>query len=143
MTAPLTLFISYSHGDDALKDDLVTHLAALKRQGKIRAWQDCDIEAGAEWDTETQQQLDAADLILLLISARFIASDRCYDQQIQRALQRHRDGTTRVIPVILRPCDWQNSPFSHLQPLPKDAKPITQWPDPDAALFNSELSRHL
>lgn len=63
--APLTLFVSYSHGDEALKDDLVMHLATLKRQGKILAWQDRDIEAGAEWDVEIQQQLESAEIILL------------------------------------------------------------------------------
>lgn len=64
-----------------------------------------------------------------LISASFIASDACYDQQMQRALQRHHNGTARVIPVILKPCDWQNGPFSPLQALPKEAKPIAQWDD--------------
>ena len=134
--APLTLFVSYSHGDEALKDDLVMHLANLKRQGQIRAWQDRDIEAGAEWDAAIKQQLESAEIILLLITARFINSDYCYDLEMQRALKRHETGTARVIPIILKPCDWQNSPFSHLQVLPKDAKPVTKWDDPDEAFLN-------
>ncbi len=134
--APLTLFVSYSHGDEALKDDLVMHLANLKRQGKIRAWQDRDIEAGAEWDAEIKQQLETAEIILLLITARFINSDYCYDLEMQRALQRHKAGTARVIPIILKPCDWKESPFSQLQVLPKDAKPVTKWDDPDEAFLN-------
>ena len=134
--APLTLFVSYSHGDEALKDDLVMHLANLKRQGQIRAWQDRDIEAGAEWDAAIKQQLETAEIILLLITARFINSDYCYDLEMQRALQRHAAGTARVIPIILKPCDWQGSPFSHLQVLPKDAKPVTKWDDPDEAFLN-------
>ena len=134
--APLTLFVSYSHGDEALKDDLVMHLANLKRQGKIRAWQDRDIEAGAEWDAAIKQQLETAEIILLLITARFINSDYCYDLEMQRALQRHAAGTARVIPIILKPCDWQGSPFSQLQALPKDAKPVTKWDDPDEAFLS-------
>jgi tetratricopeptide (TPR) repeat protein len=112
------------------------HLANLKRQGKIRAWQDRDIEAGAEWDAAIKQQLETAEIILLLITARFINSDYCYDLEMQRALQRHAAGTARVIPIILKPCDWKESPFSHLQALPKDAKPVTKWDDPDEAFLN-------
>jgi hypothetical protein len=135
-SAPLSVFISYSHRDEALKDDLVMHLATLKRQGKIRAWQDRDIEAGTEWDAEIQQQLESANIILLLITPRFLASDYCYDLEMQRALQRHEAGTARIIPIILKPCDWEATPFRKLQVLPKDAKPVTQWDDPDEAFLN-------
>ncbi|WP_448603995.1 tetratricopeptide repeat protein [Thermoleptolyngbya sp.] len=134
--APLTLFVSYSHRDEALKDELIVHLANLKRQGKIAAWQDRDIEAGTEWDVEIKQQLEAAEVILLLITPRFLASDYCYDLEMQRAVQRHDEGNARVIPIILKPCDWQGSPFSKLQVLPKDAKPVTQWTDQDEAFLN-------
>jgi hypothetical protein len=134
--APLKVFISYSHRDEAFKDELVVHLANLKRQGKIQAWQDRDIEAGAEWDAEIKQQLEAAEVILLLITPRFMASDYCYDLEMQGAIARHDAGTARVIPIIVKPVDWQGTPFSKLQVLPKDAKPITQWPDPDAAFVD-------
>jgi TIR domain len=133
---PLNVFVSYSHRDEDFKDDLVMHLANLKRQEKISAWQDRDIEAGAEWDAEIKQQLEAADVILLLISPRFIASDYCYDLEMQRAVERHDAGTARVIPIILKSVDWQGTPFSKLQVLPKDAKPISQWADRDEAFLN-------
>lgn len=133
---PLSVFISYSHRDEEFKDELVVHLANLKRQGKIRAWQDRDIEAGAEWDAEIQQQLEAAEVILLLITPRFLASDYCFDLEMQRAVQRHNEGTARVIPIIVKPCDWQGTPFSKLQVVPKDAKPITKWDDQDDAFLN-------
>uniref|UniRef100_UPI0019525454 tetratricopeptide repeat protein n=1 Tax=Leptolyngbya sp. CCY15150 TaxID=2767772 RepID=UPI0019525454 len=133
---PLSAFISYSHRDEDFKDELVIHLATLKRQGKISAWQDRDIEAGAEWDSEIKQQLEAAELILLLITPRFLASDYCYDLEMQRAVERHNEGTARVIPIIVKPCDWQGTPFSKLQVVPKDAKPITKWDDQDEAFLN-------
>jgi hypothetical protein len=135
-TPPLKVFVSYSHRDEDLKDELVIHLANLKRQGKISAWQDRDIEAGAEWDAEIKAQLEASAIILLLISPRFIASDYCYDLEMQRAIERHDAGAARVIPIILRPVDWQETPFSKLQVLPKDAKPITKWDDQDEAFLN-------
>jgi hypothetical protein len=135
-TLPLNIFVSYSHRDEDLKDELVVHLANLKRQGKIRAWQDRDIEAGAEWDAEIKQQLETAEVILLLISPRFLASDYCYDLEMQRAIERHDAGNARVIPIILKSVDWQGTPFSKLQVLPKDAKPITTWNDQDEAFLN-------
>ncbi|MEM9007435.1 MAG: tetratricopeptide repeat protein [Cyanobacteria bacterium P01_F01_bin.86] len=136
VASPLSVFISYSHRDEDYKDDLVVHLASLKRQGKILAWQDRDIEAGAEWDAEIKPQLESAEIILLLITPRFLASDYCYDLEMQRAVQRHEEGTARVIPIIVKPCDWQGTPFSKLQVVPKDAKPVTKWDDQDDAFLN-------
>lgn len=137
MTAtPLDVFISYSHKDEELKEELEVHLANLKRQGKIKPWQDRAIEAGAEWDAEIKTRLESAQVILLLISPRFIASEYCYDKEMQRAMQRHENSTARVLPIILKPVDWKDTPFSKLQVLPKDAKPISQWEDRDAAFLD-------
>ncbi|NJN01867.1 MAG: toll/interleukin-1 receptor domain-containing protein [Leptolyngbyaceae cyanobacterium RM1_1_2] len=133
---PIEVFISYSHQDEALKDELYIHLAALTRQGKIKPWQDRAIEAGTEWDAEIKAQLELAGMILLLITPRFIASEYCFDQEMQRAMERHAEGTARVIPIIMKPCDWQGTPFSKLQVLPKDAKPVTTWRDLDEALLS-------
>jgi len=65
-----------------------------------------------------------------------MASNYCYDIEMQRAIERHDAGNARVIPIILRPCDWKGSPFSKLQILPKDGKPVTQWSDRDSAFLN-------
>ncbi|BAY25522.1 hypothetical protein NIES2100_53280 [Calothrix sp. NIES-2100] len=134
--SPIDVFISYSHKDDELREELVTQLANLRRQGKITAWHDRAIEAGEEWEAQIKQRLQSARIILLLISPPFMASDYCYDVEMQQAIARHNAGTARVIPIILRPCDWQDSPFSKLQVLPQDAKPVTQWSDRDAAFLN-------
>jgi Effector-associated domain 1/TIR domain/CHAT domain len=140
-TAPVSLesieiFISYSHKDDDLRDELVTHLSNLRRQGKISAWHDRAIEAGTEWETQIKARLESAQIILLLISPPFMASDYCYDLEMERAIQRHNEGTARVIPIILRPVDWKDTPFSKLQVLPKDAKPVTKWSDRDTAFVD-------
>jgi len=136
VSSSINVFISYSPEDQDLQEKLDQHLANLKRQGKIQAWHRGVIEAGAEWDVAIKNQLETAQIILLLISANFIASDYCYDQQLQRALQRHDAGTARVIPVILRPTDWQNSAFSHLSPLPSNGQAITSWANRDEAFVN-------
>lgn len=132
-TVPISLFYSYSHNDEALRDELETHLSLLRRQGVIRNWHDREMTAGTEWEGQIDRNLDAADVILLLISADFLASDYCYDKEMKRALERHAAGTARVIPVILRPCDWHSAPFWKLQALPKDGKPVTTWGNRDEA----------
>jgi len=133
---PIEVFISFSHRDDDLREELITHLANLKRQGKITAWHDRAIEAGEEWEAQIKGNLESARIILLLVSPPFMASDYCYDIEMQRAIERHDMGTARVIPIILRPCDWRGSPFSKLQILPKDGKPVTQWGDRDTAFVD-------
>ncbi|MEO0349807.1 MAG: SUMF1/EgtB/PvdO family nonheme iron enzyme [Cyanobacteria bacterium P01_A01_bin.15] len=136
MVNPVDVFISYSHKDEDLKDELYVHLAPLIRQGQIKPWQDRAIEAGAEWEQEIKAQLESAEIILLLITPRFLASDYCFDKEMQRAMARHDAGTARVIPVIMKSCYWQGSVFSKLQALPKDGKPVTRWDDWDEALLD-------
>lgn len=134
---PIEVFIAYSHRDEDLKDELYVHLANLTRQRKIYPWQDRAIEAGTDWAAEIKARLESAGIILLLITPRFIASEYCFDQEMQRAMARHAAGTARVIPIIMKPCDWQSTPFSHLQVLPKDGKPVTTWDNQDEALLDA------
>jgi TIR domain/CHAT domain len=136
LNSPIDIFISYSHKDDDLREELVIQLSNLKRQGKINAWHDRAIEAGEEWETQIKSNLESAQIILLLISPPFMASDYCYDIEMERAIARHNEGTARVIPILLRPCDWKDSPFSKLQVLPKDALPVTKWGDRDSAFLD-------
>lgn len=123
------LFFSYSHRDEAIRDELEIHLAMLKRQGVIDAWHDRRILAGDEWDQVISENLENADIILLLVSPYFLASKYCYDIEVKRALERHDAGTARVIPVIVDPCDWKAAPFAKLLAVPKDGKPITKHPN--------------
>lgn len=128
-------FVSYSHKDEDLRDQLEIHLAALKREGAIDLWHDRRILAGEEFDHQIDQNLERADVILLLVSPDFLASPYCNDVEVNRAMQRHAEGSTRVIPVILRPCDWKRMPFGKLTVTPRDGKPITRWTDRDEAFL--------
>lgn len=130
-----TLFFSYSHADEALRDMLEKHLTMLKRQGLIETWHDRRIPAGNHIDHSISRELEAADVILLLVSPDFLASSYCYDVEMQRAMERHSAGLARVIPVILRRCDWQGAPFGKLLATPQDAKPVKSFPDLDEAFF--------
>jgi tetratricopeptide (TPR) repeat protein len=119
-----------------MRDELETHLAMLKNEGVIRGWHDRQIPPGREWDEKIDEHLNSADIILLLASPDFLASKYCYGIEVTRAMERHEAGDAHVIPVILRPCEWQRAPFSKIQALPTGTIPITRWPDRDEAFLN-------
>lgn len=128
-----TLFFSYSHADSDLRDQLEKHLAMLKRQGRLDAWHDRKIVAGDSLDDRISEHLEAASIILLLVSSDFLSSEYCYSIEMRTALRRHQAGEARVIPIILRPCDWKSTPFAGLLVTPTDARPVTKWADRDDA----------
>jgi internalin A len=130
------LFYSYSHKDESLRNELETHLKLLKRRGLIETWHDRKIEAGEDWKRRIDDNLELADIILLLISADFIASDYCWDLEMKRALERHDSKDALVVPVIVRDVVWKTGPFAKLQALPKDGKAITKWANRDSAWRN-------
>lgn len=132
------IFCCYAREDEALLNKLWAHLRPLQREGLIELWHDRDISAGAEWDREISEHLNAAQIILLLVSPDFMNSDYCYGVEMKHALERHARGEARVIPIILRHVYWQGAPFGQLQALPTDAKPITDpyWHNLDMAFFN-------
>ena len=129
----ITVFVSYAHEDEALKENLSKHLAILKHKNAIALWNDREITAGTNWKDQIDSNLELADIILLLVSSDFLASQYCYDIEMQRAIQRHDAGEARVIPIILRSVEWHDAPFGKLQALPKNAKPVAEWPTLDAA----------
>jgi internalin A len=124
---------SYSHKDEELRDRLETHLKFLQRQGFIATWHDRKIMAGDTWKDAIDDNFKRADLILLLVSADFIASDYCYQIEMRTALEREVRRETAVIPVILRACNWENAPFGKLRALPNDGKAVTSWANQDEA----------
>ena len=132
----LKLFFSYSHKDEALRNELVNHLHILTRQGVISSWHDRKILPGDEWDHHIHEHLETADIILLLISADFIASDYCLDTEVKIALGRYKSGEARVVPILLRPVDWTGTLFAKLQVLPTHGKPVTVWADRDEAFLD-------
>ncbi|HCF87188.1 MAG TPA: hypothetical protein DEV72_18535 [Ktedonobacter sp.] len=135
-TKNIEIFFSYSHKDQRFRDQLETHLSLLKREGYVSSWHDRKIGAGEEWAGQIDDHLNTAQIILLLISADFMASEYCYSKELKRAMERHSAGEASVIPVILRHCDWHTAPFGKLQALPTDGKPILSWSIRDDAYLN-------
>jgi tetratricopeptide (TPR) repeat protein len=133
---PAQLFYSYSHKDEKLRDQLETHLSTLKRENRISGWHDRRITAGTEWKGEIDEHLKSSSVILLLVTANFLASDYCHDVELRYAMQQHEQGNARIVPVILRPCDWKTAIFAKLQALPTDGKPVVSWKDRDDAFLN-------
>lgn len=130
-------FISYSHQDASALDRLHVHLANLQREGRIETWYDREILAGDDFDDEISRELEAADIILLLISPDFIASNYCVEREMQRALERHDAGEARVVPIIVEPCDWVEMPqLRRLKAVPKDGNPISEWANANNAYLN-------
>lgn len=131
------IFFSYAHEDETLRDKLAKHLSLLQRQGFVTLWHDRNISAGDDWSHHIDQHLQNAEIILLLISADFMASDYCYSVEMQRAMERCDRQEGIVIPIILRPVDWYGAPFGKIQALPRNAKPIATWSNLDQALLNT------
>jgi hypothetical protein len=128
-----TAFISYSHRDEAFRQELEIHLAPLRRQNLLSIWHDRRITAGDALDGAISENLESADLILMLISADFVASEYCYAREMTRALERHDAKAARAISIICRPCDFNGLPFANFVLLPTDAKAVSSWTDRDAA----------
>lgn len=135
-STPIEVFIAYAHEDKELLDGLAKQLGILKRQGLIKIWHDRDIGAGTEWGREIYAHLNTAELILLLVSPDFIASEYCYGVEVKRAMERHDAKEARVIPIIFRRVHWKKAPFGKLQALPTEGKPVTSWHNLDEAFFD-------
>lgn len=135
-TEPPLLFISYSHVDEPYCDKLVKHLSSLKREGLIRIWHDRALTPGSQFDQEIENQLSESDLVIILVSADFIASEYCFSKEMLKAMEDYKYGYGIVVPVIIRPVDWTHTPFGNLLALPKDGKPVVTWQDEDEAFVD-------
>ena len=131
----MNLFIAYSRKDEPFLKKLTSHLKPLKRSGVLNmVWYDQKIEVGTDWERAIEQAIMSANIIILLISSDFLASEFAYHREMMTALDLHNQGQVRVIPVIARECLWENAPFAKLQVLPKDGVPLNsrEWASEDS-----------
>lgn len=122
-----SVFMSYSHKDEVMRDRIETHLAQLKREGTIEVWHDRRIVPGGRLDESISAAAEVADVYLFLVSADFIASEYCYDIEMNRALDREKAGEAKVLPVLLHSCDWKSTPLARFNFTPADAQPIANF----------------
>jgi hypothetical protein len=139
---PVRLFFSYSHKDERHLNTLKTHLSGLRRRGLIEEWHDRQIAPGQEWDKAIDENLQTSEIVLLLVTPDFMRSEYVNEKEIKRAIEKHERGEARVIPIIVRPVDWEWAPFGKLQALPRDAKPITTWSNRDNAWLDVSRGIH-
>lgn len=132
-TEKIKLFYSYSHKDEDLRDQLETQLSILRRNGLIEEWHDRKITSGKNLDLAIEKALEDADIVLLLVSPDFIASDYCYETELKKAIELHEANQLRIIPVIIRPVDWSETPFHQFLAVPKDGLAVTSWSNVDEA----------
>lgn len=133
------VFYSYSHKDEILKEEFESHMSGLKRKGLIEEWHDRKIIPGQKWEDQISSNIEDAHIVLFLVSSDFIASEYCYNIEVLKSVERHNSGKCIVVPVILRECDWEGTPFESIQGLPTDMKPIKSrhWHDKDEAFTDT------
>lgn len=129
----VSVFLSYCHVDEDYKNKLNIHLAPLKKMNKIKEWNDRELIVGSQFNNIIKKHLEEDDIIVLLISADFINSEYCYDIEMQKAIERCKNGQCKIIPVIVRPCLWQITPLKDFLVLPQDGKPISTYENKDNA----------
>jgi hypothetical protein len=133
---PWRVFYSYSHADESLRNQLAKYLAPLKQKGSILEWHDRSIEPGGDWNQKISDKLDSSDIVIALLSPDFLASEYCFGIEMEKAFSKLKREEIRLVPVLLRPCMWEESRFSAIQMIPRDSKPVTSWPSVDEALKN-------
>jgi hypothetical protein len=136
-------FISYSHKDEKYLERLKVHLAPMKRENLIAEWTDQEIHAGSGLNNIIGHALASSELFLALISPDYISSDYCYNKEFETAQKMQNDGILKIVPIIVEPCDWKQTPFGNLKALPKDGKAVSEWTNPNNAFLNiiDELRR--
>jgi hypothetical protein len=130
---PAALFICYSSKDTRWREGLRPSLNRLQRKGIIDFWYDRMVSAGTDWNNEIQQKLDESEIVLCLVSRDFLDAPYIEENELPKALDRHRAGKARLIPLIVRPCNWEDTPLSELQTATGDTRPLANWRNKDAA----------
>lgn len=139
----VNIFMSYSHKDEELMEELVEFLQPLVHSEKIELWNDKAIRVGDLWNESIKKALHEADIILFLLSPSFLASTYVNRVEIADAFGRWNGKEAVLVPVMLKPCDINSHIvpdekyiISDIQGLPSGMKPVTQWPDRGQAWMN-------
>jgi hypothetical protein len=128
-TMGLTAFISYAHADRVFFERFMAAMRPLQQEGLIRTWSDVELLPGDAWRNTLMERIDASELLILLVSPAFLASRFCTGAELRRALARHEAGLTRVVPVILMPCEWRGTSLGGLQALPRGVTALAEAED--------------
>jgi hypothetical protein len=136
MEPKIEIFLSYSRQDEKFCRELMQHLVVLQRRQSVTFWYDREIKPGTHWAREIEKHVHAAQIILLLVSADYLASALFSGEEVRLALQRQQEGKARVIPILVRPCAWKDTTIGDLKVLPTNEKPVSQWSNSDLAFVD-------
>lgn len=115
---------------------MLKHLSELQRKKIIDGWHGGKIKPGEKWDESVKNALHECEVVLFLVSSDFLASDYINNIEIKIAFERYEKGEIKIIPIILRPCVWNENELSKFQALPKRGKPLSTWENIDEGLYN-------
>jgi formylglycine-generating enzyme required for sulfatase activity len=137
-TAPLKTFIIYARADAVFKDELLAHLHLFVENALIEKWVDSDLLPGEDWEKTIERELEAAHLVLMLVSADALRSEFIRKKELKTALEKKRAGNARVVPILVRDCMWKlHADLSEIQLLPKDEngriRGVSGWISRDSA----------
>lgn len=132
-TEPLFTFISYSHRDARMNDELHGALTIYERNGELELWSDTNIVPGQKWEKEILAKLEKADIIILLLSNDFIQSDYCVQKEMKIAIKREARGECAIVPIVVRACRSDKMPIGKIQAICPNGKPIKNSRDRDVA----------
>jgi len=136
MNGQLKIFLSYSHKDKEHKDVFLSHFSSIARTENVSIWTDVEIGAGTQWDAVISQQLCSADIVILLVSANFIASEYIYNRELAKALEMQELSKVWIIPVMLSNCSITDMKIAAIQTLPTDPRFVEAWANKNDAWVN-------
>ena len=132
----ISIFLAYARKDELLVTKLENYLTRILQENNFSIHK-CEI---SQIDRGDDLSLSTADLILLLVSPDFLDSDYCYRSEMAQVMKRYERNEAQIIPIILRPVYWGRTPFSQLQALPENTKPITLSDDQEATFGEIALA---
>lgn len=131
----ITIFFSLAHQDSGLFNELLKPLSVQRRQGLIHILYDSLISPGDNWNNSIKAYIGRAHIIVLLMSADFFASDQCVEVEMHYALEQQKTRAAHVIPVLLRPTQWEGFHLEQSRLLPSNGEAVTLWENLDSALL--------
>lgn len=132
----IKILYSSAPEDKSMLENLDKHLVNLKRNSFISTWHHDELQPGIERIVEVEKHFKAADIVILLISSSFFNSDYCHDVEMKKALEKQKNKEAIIIPILLSPCDWENTQIGKLEILPTAKMPIVLWNNREQAFWD-------
>lgn len=133
MPPPKRIFIGSAQADATHVDTLKKHLKLYERQNLIQIWDESMIIPGEIRNSKIEQELHAAEIILLLFSADLLAEDFIWGTEMNKILEKVKRKEVHLIPILLRSSTFADTPFAAYAAVPDREKPISNYSNKDEA----------